>query len=65
MDCLNQVTRDMPPPTPDDLQGFWEMVCLQVENVDALYVELDEMRANGWNVRVFFFFIFSKKFRFI
>lgn len=41
----------MPPPTPGDLQGFWEMVLLQVENVDSLYVELDKMRASGWKVR--------------
>ncbi|XP_055319099.1 probable serine/threonine-protein kinase DDB_G0282963 isoform X2 [Sitodiplosis mosellana] len=47
-DNINQITRDMPPPTTADLQGFWEMVCLQVENVDSLYVELDKMRANGW-----------------
>lgn len=40
----------MPPPTPADLQGFWEMVYLQVENVDALFVELEKMRADGWKV---------------
>lgn len=49
-DSINQITRDMPPPTPDDLQGFWEMVLLQVENVDSLYAELDKLRANGWKV---------------
>lgn len=49
-DSINQITRDMPPPTPADLQGFWEMVLLQVENVDTLYAELDKMRANGWKV---------------
>lgn len=49
-DSINQITRDMPPPTPADLQGFWEMVLLQVENVDSLYAELDKLRANGWKV---------------
>ncbi|XP_031621902.1 uncharacterized protein LOC116339925 isoform X2 [Contarinia nasturtii] len=48
IDNINQITRDMPPPTPADLQGFWEMVLLQVENVDYLYAELDKLRANGW-----------------
>lgn len=50
-DCINQTARDMPPPTPDDLQGFWEMVYLQVENVDSLFVELDKLRANDWKVK--------------
>lgn len=49
-DCINQTVGDMPPPTPDDLQGFWEMVYLQVENVDSLFVELDKIRANDWQV---------------
>lgn len=50
-DSINQITRDMPPPTPADLQGFWEMVLLQVDNVDSLYADLDKIRANGWKVR--------------
>lgn len=51
MDCLKEVKRDgMPPPNTEDLQGFWDMVYLQVENVDALYAELDQLRANGWKV---------------
>lgn len=55
MDSLNQVIRDgMPPPNVQDLQGFWDMVYLQVENVDALYVELDQLRANGWKVIIDF-----------
>lgn len=49
-DSINQTHREMPPPTPADLQGFWEMVYLQVENVDSLFVELDQIRAAGWKV---------------
>lgn len=49
-DSINQTKRDMPPPTPADLQGFWEMVYLQVENIDSLFVELEQLRANGWKV---------------
>lgn len=52
-DSLNQVMSDMPPPTAGDLQGFWEMVCLQVENVDALFAELERTRANDWKVSIF------------
>lgn len=37
------------PTTNEDLQGFWDMVLLQVDQVDALFRELDELRANGWN----------------
>lgn len=40
----------MPPPTPEDLQGFWEMVMLQVDNVDALFADLDTIRADNWQV---------------
>lgn len=49
----------MPPPTPADLQGFWEMVYLQVENVDALFAELETMRTNGWKVMRSFSHIFT------
>lgn len=52
-DSLNQVMKDMPPPTIEDLQGFWEMVCLQVENVDALFAELERTRENDWKVSIF------------
>lgn len=59
-DCISQIARDMPPPTTGDLQGFWEMVLLQVDNVDSLYADLDKIRANGWKVRA----INSKKLSF-
>lgn len=61
-DNINQTKGDMPPPTPADLQGFWEMVLLQVDNVDSLYADIDKMRANGWkvmitvNIRLIYFF---------
>ncbi|XP_071511000.1 uncharacterized protein [Diadema antillarum] len=31
-----------------DLAGFWEMVYFQVEDVDALFKELETLKANGW-----------------
>lgn len=48
---MNQIKRDMPPPTVADLQGFWEMVFLQVENIDSLFAELEKIRSNGWKVK--------------
>lgn len=47
-DTINQTARDIPPPTSADLLGFWEMVYLQVENIDELFEELSTMRVNGW-----------------
>lgn len=54
-DSLHQIKREMPPPTNADLQGFWEMVLLQVENVDALFADLDRLRSNDWQVSILSF----------
>lgn len=32
----------------EDLQGFWEMVKLQVDDLDDMFTEIDLMRQNGW-----------------
>ncbi|XP_075978975.1 uncharacterized protein LOC142978419 isoform X2 [Anticarsia gemmatalis] len=34
--------------TPADLHGFWDMVFMQVENVDMRFKNLEELRARGW-----------------
>ncbi|CAH2090720.1 unnamed protein product [Euphydryas editha] len=34
--------------TPGDLHGFWDMVFMQIENVDMRFKKLEEMRARGW-----------------
>ncbi|XP_063835599.1 disks large-associated protein 4-like, partial [Ostrinia nubilalis] len=34
--------------TLEDLQGFWDIVCLQVRNVDALYEHIAQLKANNW-----------------
>ncbi|KAL5287498.1 DLGAP1 family protein [Megaselia abdita] len=34
--------------TNGDLQGFWDMVYLQVEHVDSLYKEIQDLKANNW-----------------
>ena len=31
-----------------DLQGFWDMVKLQVDNVDDMFAEIELLRDNGW-----------------
>lgn len=35
----------------DDLQGFWDLVMIQVDNVDESFKELQRYRDNGWKVR--------------
>lgn len=34
--------------TSEDLQGFWDMMMLQVEDVDRAFTEIARLRANGW-----------------
>ncbi len=33
-----------------DLAGFWDMVCLQIEDIHRLFTKLDEMKANNWEI---------------
>lgn len=35
-------------PTDTDLEGFWDMVMIQVEDVHAMFKKIDELRKNGW-----------------
>jgi len=35
--------------TDADLAGFWDMVLLQVDDVDRMFNELDELRRHDWN----------------
>ncbi|GAB0098274.1 disks large-associated protein 1 [Sergentomyia squamirostris] len=34
--------------TSEDLQGFWDMVMLQVNHVDQLFDEIETLKANNW-----------------
>lgn len=45
---LNQIPGEKFQTTNEDLQGFWDMVMLQVHDVDESFVELDSFRRNGW-----------------
>lgn len=35
-------------PTSEDLAGFWDMVMIQVDDVKAMFEEIDTMRKNDW-----------------
>lgn len=35
--------------TSEDLRGFWEMIFIQVEDVDRKFLNLSAVEANGWN----------------
>ena len=36
--------------TPDDLQGFWDMVSYQIDDVQHKFLQLEELEKNGWVV---------------
>lgn len=49
--CTNNITQVEGvafPTTNEDLQGFWDMVMLQVDQVDNLFKELETLKANNW-----------------
>ncbi|KAH8357273.1 hypothetical protein KR084_011922 [Drosophila pseudotakahashii] len=47
---LNRSPEDEFPTTVDDLQGFWDMVYLQVEHVDSIFADIEHLKANEWKV---------------
>jgi hypothetical protein len=34
----------------EDLAGFWDMVCLQIEDVKKMFTHLEELKAQGWKM---------------
>ncbi|KAF5284103.1 hypothetical protein FQA39_LY17114 [Lamprigera yunnana] len=49
--CTNNLTQKVGesfPTTNEDLQGFWDMVLLQVEQVNNLFKDIDTLRDNNW-----------------
>lgn len=36
--------------TDEDLQGFWDMLLLQVNDIDVKHKEIEWMKANNWEV---------------
>lgn len=45
---LKQIPGEKFQTTNEDLQGFWDMVMLQVNDVDASFVEIESFRRNDW-----------------
>lgn len=41
---------DGPQTLSGDLQGFWDMMMLQVDNIDDSFSEIKKYRENGWTV---------------
>lgn len=48
-------SEDGPQTLCGDLQGFWDMMMLQVDNVDAAFNDIRQCRENGWKVRILIF----------
>ncbi|XP_070509237.1 disks large-associated protein 1-like isoform X2 [Chironomus tepperi] len=48
--CYENLTPNMdgPQTLSGDLQGFWDMMMLQVDNIDAAFEDLQICRASGW-----------------
>lgn len=49
--CTNNITQsegEAFPTTNEDLQGFWDMVNLQVDQVDKLFEEINKLKENNW-----------------
>ena len=44
----DQVEGEAFPTTNEDLQGFWDMIMLQVDQVDKMFRELETLKANNW-----------------
>jgi len=49
---LNQIPGDKFKTTNEDLQGFWDMVKLQVNHVDSLFEEIDKLKSNNWILEI-------------
>ncbi|EDW72104.1 vlc, isoform A [Drosophila willistoni] len=45
---LNRSPEDAFPTTVDDLQGFWDMVYLQVAQVDSIFASIEQLKSNDW-----------------
>jgi len=46
--CESGGDGQQPRTTCQDLQGFWEMVYKQVEDIDGLFKEMEALKANQW-----------------
>lgn len=46
--CINQHPDEPFPTTAEDLQGFWDMLLLQVDQVHNTFQHLEKLKAVGW-----------------
>ncbi|CAG9765864.1 unnamed protein product [Ceutorhynchus assimilis] len=49
--CVNNINQsggEAFPTTNEDLQGFWDMVLLQVNQVDEIFEEISKLKDNNW-----------------
>lgn len=49
---LNSSPQEKFPTTNDDLQGFWDMVNLQVDHINSIFDEIEVLRQNDWKVQI-------------
>nr|XP_036228290.1 uncharacterized protein LOC106619863 isoform X1 [Bactrocera oleae]XP_036228293.1 uncharacterized protein LOC106619863 isoform X1 [Bactrocera oleae]XP_036228297.1 uncharacterized protein LOC106619863 isoform X1 [Bactrocera oleae]XP_036228308.1 uncharacterized protein LOC106619863 isoform X1 [Bactrocera oleae] len=45
---LNSTPQEKFPTTNDDLQGFWDMVNLQVDHINSIFDEIEVLKQNNW-----------------
>lgn len=48
---MNRSPEDAFPTTLEDLQGFWDMVYLQVVHIDSIFEEIEELKNNDWKLK--------------
>ncbi|XP_055858563.1 uncharacterized protein LOC129920993 [Episyrphus balteatus] len=48
---MNRSPEDAFPTTLEDLQGFWDMVYLQVAHIDSIFEEIEELKRNDWKLK--------------
>lgn len=45
---LNPIAEDPQPTTISDLMGYWELVKIELTDIDHLFAEVEELRASNW-----------------
>ncbi|XP_055918649.1 uncharacterized protein LOC129950752 [Eupeodes corollae] len=48
---MNRSPEDAFPTTIEDLEGFWDMVYLQVAHIDTIFKEIEELKENDWKLK--------------
>ncbi|KHJ85030.1 hypothetical protein OESDEN_15249 [Oesophagostomum dentatum] len=49
-DELNPVEGDPQPATLDDLEGYWALVEIELQDIDECFAKVDTYRSNGWQL---------------